>query len=306
MIKYRNLDPSLKGMFVNPPRRQRHVIKSDASNLDFVRSRSEGNVYNSIIDAVSESEDFDEIVVWPGLWVEAATIDITQDSLLIRAADFAPGHARKNTHIRQYGNVKTPVFTIDGAHNVEIAGFRISPYDGGGTDISSGICVAASVWTHAVYIHDNFFYAYNAAGEGVVLGTAGGAGTEATDAVIQNNYFQWGGSGSAAAAQIQMHDAPRCEILNNKFDVIGGHGLAIHYTPLATTHYKSAWICDNYFCNADGHGGCVGIDVGSVEPGRLVLTNNHFINFASDAACISDYDADNIGINWNGHVKVST
>ena len=252
----------------------------------------------TITAAVAAADDFDTIWVYPGVWQEAATIDITQDSLKLLAADFGPGHAKKNTHLRQYGQVNTPVITVDGAHNVEIAGFRISPYDGGGTSINSGICVAETTWTHAIYIHDNYFYAYNAAAEGIELGTAGGAGTEATDAVIQNNYFQWGGSGSAAAAQIQMHDAPRCEILNNKFDVSGTHGLAIHYTNLATTHYKSSWICDNYFCNSDGHAGCTGIDSGSSEAGRLFMSGNQFVNFASEAKCITVMTVANTGLNY--------
>lgn len=309
MIKYRNLDPSLKGMFTNAPRRQRHVIKSDAHNLDFVRSRSEGHVYTSILAAVSEAEAFDEIVVWPGTWVEDDTIEITKDSLRIIAADFAPGHARKNTHIRQYGHEIIPVFSVDGAHNVEIAGFRISPFDitnqGDPSEYSCGIAVAPSAWTHAIYIHDNYFSAYGSIGEHILLGEFEG-GAEATDAVVQNNFFQWGGSGNAKAAIIQMYDCPRAEILDNKFDVQGEHGIAIHYWKLATGHKKTSWICNNYFMNADGHAGTTGIDSDVAEPGRLAIIENHFINFSGDSHCVTDLDEDYFGRNYSGDNVISS
>ena len=308
MIKKYNLHPTVRSGLGQIPRETLHVCKANAKNVEYLYDNvPRGHLFHTILKAMAVSESYFDIIVWPGTWVEDATIDFgTKESMRMYAADFGPGHAKKNTHIRQYNGSNVPVVTVNGAHNIEIAGFRLSPYDLDSETKNDSIAVAQTIWTHGVYIHDNYFSNYKNNGQCILLGAAGGAGTEATDAVVENNDFNRGGGSVALQAQLQMHDCPRAHILHNKFDDIGVHGLSIHYTELQTTHYRSAWICDNYFVNSDGNAGNVGIDVGATEPGRLVIIGNHFVNYASEVACISDIDADLWGLNYRNIVAISS
>ena len=113
------------------------------------------SVHTTITSALDVADDFDTIWVYPGQYKEVATLDITQDSLRLLAVQMGPRRALTRTEIRQHGNVETDIISIEGAHNVEIAGFRLTPYNAAGTN---AITIGAVTACYGGYIHDNYFY----------------------------------------------------------------------------------------------------------------------------------------------------
>jgi len=309
MIKNRNLDPSIRGLFNRTaPRRQRHVIKSDATNIDFVRSRSEGYIYDSIVDAVSEAEDFEDIIVWPGQYKELSTIAITQDSLCLIAAEMGPfGRCLTRTEIRQYDNVDTPCISVEGAHNVEIGGFRITPYDPG--TLSTAINVGQTKATYGVFIHNNYFYGVGSSANGpchVRLGVD--TSFECDSAFIYRNDFYCGGDSNHSYGQLEWNSAGRSQIRENNFWTQGNNG-----TSFAINIYDAAGprggIFDNRFMNIEvGLTGSNAIAINNpVAVGAdIMIDGNRFINYTSDACCIASRLNQTLGVNYNNEAIIAS
>jgi len=310
MIKMRNLDPSLRGLFnCNAPRRQRHVIKSDASNLDFVRSRSEGYIYNSIVDAVSEAEDYEDIIVWPGQYKELSTIAITQDSLRLLAAETGPfGRCLTRTEIRQYGNVDTPCISVEGAHNVEIGGFRITPYDPG-TLGNIGINCGQTEDTYGLYIHNNYFYGVASSSLSVCHIQLGvDASFECDSAFIYRNDFYCGGASDNARGMLEWNQANRSQIRENNFWHIGNTADSIAIN-IYDAVLPRGGIFDNRFMNVEQNlagSNAVAIKNPTVVGGDIQIDGNHFINYTSDACCIASRLNASLGVNYNNEAIIAS
>ena len=102
MIKAKNLHPVLRARIQGMPRRQCHVCKRDANNAAYLYdSLPHGTLFHTINEAMAVAQDYDDVNVWPGEWVEDATISITQDYLRLRAACSGPFHALEGTALWQ-------------------------------------------------------------------------------------------------------------------------------------------------------------------------------------------------------------
>ena len=301
MIKFYNLDPSLKGMIGDIPRFKRHVIKIDAGNHDFVALRSESAVYHSITDALSEAEDYDDIVVWPGEWTEDATINITQAGLRLRAYQVGSGPGLSPVELWQYAGTNTPVITV-AAKGVEICGLQILPYN----DVDAvGISVGTAVESKYCYIHDNYLRAIAATNMPTLI-SVGTAGTfDAQMCMIENNYFRQGGCSVGSSAQIYLGQGTGTTIRGNNF-LIAGNSTNYNCINAGTAIVQRIVVQSNLFMAFEA-GGCLAIDdgTGTTTVGHMYIDDNHFIGFADNDACF-DYNTDNAGINYLNGVAITT
>lgn len=296
MIKYRNLDPSLKGMFgayASGPRRTRHVVKSGAANEDFLRRRSEGYVYNSVNDAMSETEAFDEVVVWPGEWVEDATININKEGVTLRGWNVGSGPGMASAELWQYAGTQVPVITV-AAKGVEICGLQILPYLSA-TDI--GIAVGTGVETKYCWIHDNYLRSVHAANMPTLISVGTAGSYDAQMCLIENNYLRHGGCQTGSSAQIYLGQATGTTIRGNNF-LLGGGSLNYNSINAGTAIVQRIIVQSNLFMAFES-GGTLAINdgTGTTTVGHMFIDDNHFIGFTGNANCY-DYTSDNGGVNW--------
>lgn len=303
-IKFRNLDPSLKGRFGDVPRRKRHVVKSGAANEDYLRRRSEGDVYNSVCDAVDDSEAFDEVIVWPGEWTEDATINLNKEGMTLRGWNVGSGPGMASAELWQYANVNTPVVTI-AAKGVEVCGLQILPYSAANLTTAVGIAVGLATESKYFYIHDNYLRAVATANGPslIVVGTASVA--DAQMGMIENNYFRQGGSSTGASAQIYLGQATGTTIRGNNF-LIAGNGTGYNCIHGGTAIVQRIVVQENLFM-AFEVGGCLAINpgTGSTTDGHMYISKNDFIGFTAEANCFT-YNADNAGENYLAGVLIDS
>jgi len=301
MIKFRNLDPSLKGRFGDVPRRKRHVVKSGADNEDFLRRRSEGDVYNSVNAAIAESEAFDEVIVWPGEWTEDATINIEQEGLTLRGWNVGSGPGLASAELWQYAGTNTPVITI-AAKGVEVCGLQVLPYN----DVDAiGIALGTGVETKYCYIHDNYLRAVAATNMPTLLSIGTASTYDAQMCMVENNYFRQGGCNVGDSAQIYLGQATGTTIRGNNF-LIAGNGTNYNCIHGGTAIVQRVVVQENLFM-AFEVGGVLAINpgTGSTTDGHMYISKNDFIGFTANANCFT-YDADNAGENYLNGVLINT
>ena len=279
--------------------KQYHVRKTTDANYgtwyaNMQAKHSDGSdvVHTTIESALAVADDFDTIWVYPGQWKPTATLNITQDSLRLLAAQTGPNKALTRTEIRQHGNAEVPIITINDAHNVEIAGFRLTPY----TSASGvSILVASTANTYGTYIHDNYFYAVTqtAMATHIRLGTGS---FNADSTVIDNNYFLAGGSHDASAANytIESEVASFSVISNNEF-ICYGDTTDSKTIEVGGTVERLSILDNRFFCFESGT--ITTIDVNNTTDGHCWIDGNHFVGQTADDNCF-DYNTDNAGINY--------
>ncbi len=249
----------------------------------------------TINEAIAVAGDGDMVTVAPHQYVEDATIAITQDSLKLLAAEIGPNKALTRTEIRQHGGTDTNVISVEGAHNVEIAGFRITPYN---SLTSCGITVAETAETYGVYIHDNYFYAPAATNtRPLVLGDGGTY--NADSAVIMNNEF-WKGGG-ASIYQIEIGQSNKCLIAGNTLTQIGSGQYSLK---LSDNGAENGKILNNIWWAAENGAKAIWTPA-TLVAGDWCIDGNHFVNYSSANAII---DASNtaLGLNYYGEVVIGT
>jgi len=266
--------------------------------------RGGGNsVHTTINSAIAAASDYDTIWVYPGQYKETASIAITQDSLRLLAVQTGPGKALLRTEIRQHGNVETPCITVEGCHNVEIAGFRITPYSSAS---GIGIQIGNTADTYGTWIHDNYFYAV-AGGHQCTHIKYGNASYNADSTYINDNYFLGGGGQGASAANYTIeHVLGYFSVIKNNTFICYGNttdSITIKVTYSSET-IQRLQILDNRFF-AYEVGGVLCIDVGGTVDGHTFVDGNRFIGFTANANCY-DWDADNSGLNYLGHTAISS
>ena len=304
MIKRRNLDPSIRGLIDGGiPRRKLHVCKSDAGNVNYLRSNAPHGLYHSIVDAVSEAEAYDDIIVWPGQYKEKSVIALTKDGMRLLAADMGPGKAKTRTEIRQYGNQAADCISINTGHNIEVAGFRLTPavVASPSTANYSAISVAQTAVAYGAYIHDNYFY--NAvtptwSPSAIKLGVEDSFNADSI--VIDNNYFLAGGSHGASAFNytLEYRNGTFGQVSNNIFICYGGttDSKTVYVSDEGTSTVERLSILDNRFFAFES-GTITTIDVGNTTDGHCWIDGNHFIGQTANANCF-EYNSNNAGINY--------
>jgi len=259
-----------------------------------------GQLFHTINDAMANAGDYDEVIVWPGEWVESATINITQTGLRLRTYEVGGGAGLGGVELWQYSGTNTPVVTV-AARSVEICGFQFLPYD----DVAGwAIAVGLAIESKYFYIHDNYFRAVGGSECGYI--TAGTASSkDAQMGMIENNYFRRGGATSGDSAQILLGQATGTTIRNNNF-LLAGNGTGFKSIDLGTAIVQRIIIQDNLFM-AFEVGGVQFIEVGtgSTTDGHCYVDGNQFIGAAANDNCW-DYDADNTGLNYLGVTAINS
>jgi len=284
------------------PRRQYHAVKSDAENLDYLQQNlPSGTVYNTVTDAVAAAEDFDEVVVWPGEWTEAATINITKDGLRLRGANVGGGPGLAASELWQYAGTNTPVITV-AAKGVEICGLQILPYN----DVDAiGISVGTAVESKYCYIHDNYLRAIAATNMPTLISVGTATTFDAQMCMIENNYFRQGGCNTGDSAQIYLGQATGTTIRGNNF-LLAGNGTNYNSINAGTAIVQRIIIQSNLFM-AFEVGGCLAIDdgTGTTTDGHLYIDDNHFIGFTATANCFA-FDNDSTGVNYLNETVIAS
>lgn len=260
--------------------------------------RSWDDAFPTITEAIAAAGDDDRVFVAPGQYnEEPATIAITQSNFALIAAQMGPGRAHTRTEIRMHGVLDTDILSVNGAHNVEIAGFRLTPYN---STTSTGIAVSDTAASYGVWIHDNYFYAPAASNtQAIQMGTA--ASFDADSIVIENNDF-WKG-GSANVPMVDWLSATRGIIRNNTFTTIGNSATWIAIDCYDATA-PMGQIRDNLFWAVEG-GNCIAINLPTPAVSDWAIDGNRFINYASNDVCF-DYSTYNSGLNYRGGVAIVT
>jgi len=294
MIKRYNLDPTLRSGLGQIPRETLHVCKENAQNVEYLYDNvPRGHLFHTVLKAMAGAEDYFDVFVWPGEYIEDATISITQDYLRLRAACLGNLHALEGTALWQLGGAEVPVITIDAAHGVEVAGFgRIIPYNSAS---GIGISIGETTECKGTWIHDNTFYAIEGYGPPHIV--MGASAVEAQYTLIEDNWIYCGGNRDPAGMIDWVH-ATRSTIRNNVFQVQGSDvsmaGIYVH-----DEAYIRGAILDNKFWameqNQDDSLSRAILAEAAWVGGDMCITGNEFVNFS---APVSDVDENALGINY--------
>lgn len=272
-------------------------------DLYSVNNVGQPNIWETIEGAVGVLQDFDTIYIYPGEWTPSGTLAITKKHVKILAADLGPNCGLSGTDIWQYYyGANVPVFTLNGANNVEIAGFRIIPWNAG---TAIGISIGETTECKGTWIHDNILYAIET-GTGPTHIRMGSSGKEAQYTLIENNYIYAGGNKDTPSGMIDWVHATRSMIRNNNFMVMGNYaGMGGVY--VADAAYTRGHIINNTFgafeqsltASASYAVKFAAAQVG----GDFVVSGNETVNFT---APFSDIGAEILGLNWNASTVVAT
>lgn len=270
--------------------------------------RGGGNsVHTSIESALSAAKDFDTIWVYPGQWKPSGVLAITQDSLRIAAVQSGPHGALTRTEIRQYGNDAVHIFTVNAAHNVEIAGFRLTPYDSGGY---FAIMVGDTADTYGFYAHDNYFYCGIGGDPGSSAVSLGVNGSHDCDSFhLMNNRFYLGGDKDTPYAIVDWNQANRGVIRDNVFQQQSNNATnyAIKIDGSNNHDHFHGEILDNRFVFVEEDtalGVCVAIKNPTGVGGSGIIDGNVFVNYYDNDKCIASNLDINIGINYDNATAI--
>lgn len=238
--------------------------------------------FKSITKALTVAVAYDTIFVKQGIYLEGATLNITQNGLKIigvMTSELQFGQPSIHTHGTE------ALMTIN-AHEVEIAflGFHDQ---GAGTSIQIGN-IAVAWRTH---IHDCFFGGNDTALYGIDTGPEA-LSYDAPFTVIERCYFQ-----HYATAAIHLNSFN--STVRDCIFQIGTAKVGIQYHPNGGDR-PYGYILNNLFTTSDSTDG-VGITVeGTPTAGYLSIDGNRFVNFAdSTTHCVSKRTG-YMGLNYSG------
>jgi len=260
--------------------------------------RGGGNsVHTTIEAAVAAADDFDTIWVYPGEWIPSGTLTIDQKHLKILAADMGSNCGLSGTEIWQYYyGTNVPIFTLNGANNVEIAGFRLIPYN---SATGLGISIGETTECKGTWIHDNILYAVET-GTGPTHIRMGASGVDAQYTLIENNYIYCGGNTGGPSGMIDWVQATRAMIRNNNF-MVQSNSATMSGIYLTDAAYIRGHILNNTFVAMEqsltGSSSYAILTAGALVGGDMCITGNQTVNFT---APFSDVSIEALGINYNG------
>ncbi len=304
-VRLNSLHPEVLSRLIGLPREQFHVAKPAAQNFQFLsKSLETHRLHTTILSALQEVKavgGYADIIVWPGQYKESATIDITNDSTRLLTAEMGPMRAKTRTEIRQHGNVDTPMISVEGAHNVEIAGFRLTPYSSAsGRSINAGLVSAP----YGLYIHDNYFYCATSTPVHLVLGTD--ASFDCDSVYIANNDFYLGGG--AGLGIIEWNAATRAQIVGNSFWMHGNTSDYMGINIYDAAAFRGGILDNRFTCIEVGLTGssAVAINNPTAVGGDGIIDGNRFVNFGGDANCIASRLNQTLGVNYNNEAIIAS
>ena len=271
-------------------------------DMDYPVRGGGNSVHTTITSALAAANDFDTIWVYPGQWTEAGTLAITQSFLRLLAVQAGPNKALTKTEINQYGGTEVANISIESASNVEIAGFRITPY---ASSSGVGIEVAqdSASYSYGSYIHDNFFYnvEQEEMSTALRLGRTSATAADCTHIYIANNDFFAGGT-RATSGIIDWNLATRGVVIGNTFSQIGNN-TDYYGIKISNEDAPRGWIRDNMFFGTEvgvSDQVCIGIYApAAFVGGDFFIDGNHFVNYADDDSCISSNIDEALGLNYH-------
>lgn len=222
--------------------------------------------YKSITKALTVAVAYDTIYVKQGIYLEGATLAITQAGLKligVQTSEMQFGQPSIHTHgVEQ-------LMTIN-ANQVEIA--NLSFHDqGAGTSVLIGNTAA----TWRTHIHNCFFGGNDTA----LYGVDSGSTYDAPFTVIEKCYFQ---HYKTAGIHLNSYNST----VRNCIFQVGTADTGIEYHP-DTDDRPFGYLLDNRFITTDGTD-ALGISVeGTPTAGKLLIDGNKFVGFADNNHCIS-------------------
>jgi hypothetical protein len=239
-------------------------------------------VYTSVKSAVSNAQDYDKVIVFPGVYDEGAVIDITQAGLKLRGS---------NTSNLMYGTTSLKASTADhiiitvSANEVEIDHLSFIQNNANVViSINSGTTGSAAVYK--THIHDCHFGSATA-----TYGIDAGGTYDAVDTIIEDCSFVCG-----ANVGVRLNGT-RCAVARCVFQ-IGTAGEGIVHTPGTGDRPYTRYL-DNKFFTEDSTNS-VGITVTNTPTvGMLLIDGNTFANFADADHCVTKRTG-YVGLNWFG------
>jgi len=251
--------------------------------------------FKTITESIAVAGDDDRVIVAPGQYdEEPATLAITQNNFKLLALETGPNKALTRTEIRMHGVSDTDVISVN-SHNVEIAGFRITPYD---STTSCGITVASDAETYGVYIHDNYFYAPAATNTRPLVLGDGGTYNADSAAIINNEFWKGGG---ASIYQIEIGQSNKCLIAGNTFTQIGSGQYSLK---LSDNGAENSKILNNVWWAAESGAKAIWTPA-TLVAGDYCIDGNHFVNYSSADAILDPAD-EAVGLNYYNESVITT
>jgi hypothetical protein len=287
-----------------PPAAKVYWVKK-STDADFTKFYADRNVYyeddgtqsvyTTITDALAAASNYDTIYIMPGVWTEAATLNITQTGLKFIGYQTS-GHQWGQPSIKGSGT-NSCIISVN-AHEVEIAGISIHQ-----PVAYAGIRIATTDNYWRTHVHDCYFGGNGAGTYGIVMGdtTAGGGAfgvtCDAPCTVVERCYFQdW------VTADVFMNCGYGSVVRNCVLEV-NANCIGIKYYTDSTSR-PFGYILDNKF-TAVSNSTSTGISVTNTPTaGYLMIDGNHFIVFGSDNLCITKRTG-YTGLNYNGITAVA-
>ena len=185
------------------------------------------------------------IIVRKGFYDPDETMALTSDhnGLRVIADNLAPVMSRASTMIYNIGGPDT-IFSLNGCHNVEIAGFRLYPEM---TSDGIGVDIAYTASSYGNWIHDNIIYAVEQDSMSCAIRLGLYDNYLAAYSMIENNFFYCGGNRNTGIGIVQVNEGIWSTIRNNYFYQISNFAQNIGITLNASTTAHRVWILDNHF-----------------------------------------------------------
>ena len=219
---------------------------------------------------------------------EVMALTSSHHGIRILADSLAPMGAGKSTRIYNIGG-PDDMFTLNGCHNAEIAGFRFFPE--GLVAGSSCIDIAPTTASYGTWIHDNFFYNIEdwlAVGAGTGTNIHMGGTGDAQYTYINGNVFYHGGApqGSTVMGQVTWEKATRSCIDGNIF--IMGSNISTMYSIMlmtSTNDMPRGVIINNHFFAAEEDieavAGNAIYNGEALTGGDFHIANNYSVNYTA-------------------------
>jgi len=270
-------------------------------NLGTRPDRAVASIEKGVDIAALEGLDA-SVIVRRGFYQPAKVIALTSDHEGIRivADRIMPVMAGSNHRIYNIGG-PDDIFTINGADNVEIAGFRMWPEMSG---TATGIDMGETAGNVGAWIHDNAFVNVEAANMATSV-RMGSSSYELQYTLLENNLFHCGGTQNGASGIVDWTHTTRSMVRNNFFHIIGNNTTR-YAIRISDALAPRGMILDNHFVgNEVGVAAmvCKAIYAPSAfGGGDFMISGNKAVNIATP---YSDLGAEAFGLNYIGVTTVT-